>query len=185
MATPQTRTWVALLRGVNVNGITIRSAELATLFRDLGFVGVKTVLASGNVTFDTDAAEPGHAALKTRIERALRERFAYDAWIVLVTSDQLRAAVDAFPFDHADPLRQPYVVFCSDPGVLGQLMDATASIDPVEDPTRAGSDVVYWSPEKGRTLDTPFGKILGKSAYKVSTTTRNLRTLVKIVATFP
>ena len=29
-------TWVALLRGVNVNGITIRSADLADLFRGLG-----------------------------------------------------------------------------------------------------------------------------------------------------
>ena len=42
--------WVALLRGVNVGGITIRNADLAALMRDdLGFDDVRTVLASGNV----------------------------------------------------------------------------------------------------------------------------------------
>ena len=40
---------VALLRGVNVNGITIKSAELKALFVELGFGAVRTVLASGNV----------------------------------------------------------------------------------------------------------------------------------------
>ncbi|QKS18106.1 DUF1697 domain-containing protein, partial [Curtobacterium sp. Csp2] len=72
--------WVALLRGVNVNGITIRSAELAALFRELGYEDVRTVLASGNVVFTAD----GDAASVTgAVEQALRDRFGYDAWIVL------------------------------------------------------------------------------------------------------
>lgn len=178
-------TWVALLRGVNVNGIAIRSAELGALFGELGFAGVKTVLASGNVRFEADAEASDRSALKTRIEAALRERFAYDAWIVLVTLDELRSAIGAFPFDAADTSRQPYVVFCSDIAVHAELTDAAASVDPDEDPARGGDGVVYWSPEKGRTLDTPYGKILGKSRYKATTTTRNLRTLDKIVAASP
>ena len=47
-------------------------------------------------------AVPGRAALKARIEAALRDRFGYDAWIVLVTLDELATALDAFPFDAAD-----------------------------------------------------------------------------------
>jgi hypothetical protein len=39
---------------VNVNGVTVKSAELGALFRDLGFAEVKTVLASGNVRFEAD-----------------------------------------------------------------------------------------------------------------------------------
>ncbi len=41
--------WVALLRGVNVGGITIRNADLARVFAGLGFDDVRTVLVSGNV----------------------------------------------------------------------------------------------------------------------------------------
>ncbi|QOC25574.1 DUF1697 domain-containing protein [Microbacterium hominis] len=174
-------TWVALLRGVNVNGITIRSADLAALLRRLGFDDVKTVLASGNARFSTDVDVTGRADLKARIEAALREQFDYDAWIVLITLDELEAATTTYPFDADDETRQPYVVFCSELAVRDALVDAAASLDPAEDPTQPGFGVVYWSPEKGRTLDTPFGRLLGRSEYKPTTTTRNLRTLVKIL----
>ncbi|GAA3021441.1 DUF1697 domain-containing protein [Microbacterium dextranolyticum] len=178
-------TWVALLRGVNVNGITIRSADLSALFRELGFTDVTTVLASGNVRFRADARAADRPALKATIERALRERFDYDAWIVLVSLDELHAALGAYPFDAEDDGRQPYVVFCSDATVRDALSDVAARLDPAEDPVQVGHGVVFWSPEKGRTLDTPFGKVLGKAAYKKSTTTRNLRTLAKIVDAAP
>jgi len=35
---------------------------------------------------------------------------------------------------------------------------------------------------KGTTVDTPFGKLLGKARFKPTTTNRNLRTLVKLLA---
>ena len=60
--------WVALLRGVNVGGVTIRNADLAALMTDdLGFADVRTVLASGNVTFEADAAPSARARLKKSI----------------------------------------------------------------------------------------------------------------------
>ncbi len=175
-------TWVALLRGVNVGGIRIRNADLAALFGDLGLTQVATVLASGNVRFEAEVEVPGRAALKARIEVALRDRFGYDAWIVLVTLDELATALDAFPFDAADDARQPYVVFCADTAVRDALMDAAAPLDPVEDPTSAGFGVVYWSVEKGRSIDSPFARVLARPAYRQTTTTRNVRTLAKIVA---
>ena len=73
--------YVALLRGVNVGGITIRSADLRELFAGLGFDNVRTYLASGNVRFTSDAAE--RAELKAMTEQALTERFGYEAGIVL------------------------------------------------------------------------------------------------------
>ena len=41
--------YIALLRGVNVGGITVKSADLSAVFESLGFESVRTVLASGNV----------------------------------------------------------------------------------------------------------------------------------------
>lgn len=178
-------TWIALLRGVNVNGITIRSAELAAVFRGLGFDAVQTVLASGNVRFDADVEDADRARLKGDVERALRERFSYDAWIVLITRDELLAAAAGFPFDAQDETRQPYVIFCSDARVHAELTRAAVGTDPDDDPVRAGDTVLYWNPEKGRSVDTPFAKTLAKAAYKSSTTTRNLRTLAKIVGESP
>jgi uncharacterized protein (DUF1697 family) len=172
--------WVALLRGVNVGGITIRSAELAALFHELAFEGVRTVLASGNVVFETDAEPAARADLKTRIERALRERFGYDAWIVLVTARELSAAADGFPFDATDATRQPYVIFCSDEAMRDELLAAAASLD-TDDPVAPGPGVIFWNPEKGRSVDTALARILAKTRYKASTTTRNLRTVKKLL----
>ncbi|WP_127475080.1 DUF1697 domain-containing protein [Microbacterium sulfonylureivorans] len=173
--------WIALLRGVNVGGITIRNADLAAVFVDLGFAEVRTVLASGNVAFDTDAAASARAQLKTSIEKALRSRFGYDAWIVLVTASELLAAADGFPFDESDASRQPWVVFCVDDETRDELVTAARTMDASADPIAAGPGVVYWNPVKGTTVDTPFGKLLGRAAYKPRTTNRNLRTLRKVI----
>lgn len=50
-------TWVALLRGVNVGGNTIKSADLVAAIREVGFSRVKAVLASGNVLVDDDEGD--------------------------------------------------------------------------------------------------------------------------------
>ncbi|WP_374316587.1 DUF1697 domain-containing protein [Microbacterium sp.] len=173
--------WVALLRGVNVGGITIRNADLAEVFGDLGFDAVRTVLASGNVVFETDVAASDRAKLKTRIEKALRDRFGYDAWLVLVTLRELAAAADAFPFDEHDASRQPWVVFCADSATRDELIDAAKGMDAEPDPVAAGPGVVYWNPVKGTTVSTPFAKVIAKARYKERTTNRNLRTLRRIV----
>ena len=172
--------WVALLRGVNVGGVTIRSAELAELFRTLGFDAVRTVLASGNAAFEADAGIRARGELKARIEQGLRDRFGYDAWIVLVTLDELTTAIGRFPFDAGDETRQPWVIFCADEPTRDELVEAAASLDDSADPVAAGPGVVYWNPVKGTTTDTPFAKVLAKSAYRARTTNRNLRTLVRI-----
>ncbi len=174
-------TWVALLRGVNVNGITVRSADLAKLFRDCGFEAVKTVLASGNVRFESPEPEAGRAQLKSRIETALRERFGYEAWIVLVTMEQLRTAIEQSPFELLDDARHPYMIFCVDDATRAELLEAVATLDAGTDPTSPAPGGVYWNPAKGSSTDTPFAKILGRATYRSRTTTRTVRTLVKLV----
>jgi uncharacterized protein (DUF1697 family) len=176
-------TWVALLRGVNVGGITIRSADLASLFREeLGFDEARTFLASGNVRFESDAGPGARDKLKGSVEKALRTRFGYDAWIVLVTLSEVRKAMEGFPFDASDGSRQPWVVFCVDTATRDELAAAAASLDSTVDPVATGPGVVYWNPPKGSSTDTAFAKILAKTTYKSRTTNRNLRTLAKIAA---
>ena len=150
-------------------------------FKRLGFgVIVTTVLASGNVAFRS--RRTGRRGLKADIEKALRERFGYDAWIVLCTKADVDAAARAFPFDAVDPTRQPYVIFGSEEAALDELVAAAASMDPVVDPVQRGVGVVYWHPAAGSSTDTPFAKLLAKAKYKSTTTNRNLRTLQKVLA---
>ncbi len=184
--------YAALLRGVNVNGITITSAELKALFTELGFSDVKTVLASGNVLFETgpDARgrdadgpdAPAHATLKRTIEQALRERFGYDAWIVLVDHADLAAIAAGYPFDEAAEL-QPYVVFASEAAVAEEIVAHAAEPEATSHGERVlpGAGVVYWELPKGSSTDTALAKYLAKARFKATTTTRNLRTLRKLL----
>jgi uncharacterized protein (DUF1697 family) len=169
--------YLALLRGVNVGGITVKSADLADMARGLGLDDVRTVLASGNLTFtSSDTA----AALKKRIEGGLRDRFGYDAWIVLTTVDHLADVIDAFPFPERDAY-QPYVLFGSDGKVLDEIEAATADLADADERIERGDRILYWECPKGASTDTPFAKLIAKPKFKSTTTTRNLRTLRKLL----
>ncbi|MCL2516782.1 MAG: DUF1697 domain-containing protein, partial [Microbacteriaceae bacterium] len=156
------------------------SAELAGLFRSLGFSAVRTVLASGNVAFECDERDAGE--LKHRIEQALRERFGYDAWIVLVTREKLAEIVAAFPFDAEREGWHPYVLFASDAEHLRELAALSPELDPDEEAVAPGDGVLYWQLNitVGST-NTKLAKIAAKARYKPTTTNRNLRTLRKLL----
>jgi uncharacterized protein (DUF1697 family) len=168
--------YVALLRGVNVGGVSIKMADLAEVVRGLGYTDVKTVLASGNVLFTTpDAA----SAAKKALEAALRERFGYEAWVHVLPVDAIRDLVAAYPFPRSAE-RHAYLVFAVTPEVRDELL--AVELDPAVEQARAGDGVIYWSVPKGSTLDSVMGKAQSKASYKPWLTTRNLNTLEKLLA---
>lgn len=171
---------VVLLRGVNVGGVTIRSAALRDLVEELGFTQVRTVLASGNVLCRNPGTDPADA--KRRIESGLSERFGYTAWVVLRTRGELRRARDGFPYDDTDATRQPYLVFCSDLATLAALREIAVDVDPGIDPTSAGPGTLYWNPPRGASTSTPFARRLAQARWASVTTTRNIGTVDRILA---
>jgi uncharacterized protein (DUF1697 family) len=86
--------FAAFLRGVNLGRRTVKSTELKTTFEAMGFADVKTLLASGNVLFDTRSAR----GLKDKIEAGLGEQFGFAIPVVLRAIDELKAMVAADPF---------------------------------------------------------------------------------------
>ena len=172
--------YVAFLRGVNVGTINIKMADLKQMFVGLGFDGVRTVLASGNVLFES--RRTGKAALKKEIEKALNETFGYEAWIVLTDVTTVRRIVDDYPFDPERDGWHPYVVLGSDSVVLEHLYEIAPELDGDIDQVAKGDGVLYWEVERGQTLKSTFGKRTSAKRYKAATTTRNLRTLLKIIA---
>ena len=169
--------YAAFLRGVNVGGVNLKMAEVAAALTDAGFNNVRTILASGNVLLESPA---GVATVRKKAETALRERFGYDAWVLAYDIDTVRAIVDAYPFEREVDGYQSYVTFVADPAVLDELAALSGKAGSDEKISR-GNGVVYWQVPKGSTLDSTIGKTMGKPRYKSSTTTRNLRTLDKVL----
>jgi uncharacterized protein (DUF1697 family) len=168
--------FAAFLRGVNVGGVNLRMAEVAEALTDAGFTSVRTILASGNVLLESSS---GVAAIRKKAEATLRQRFSYDAWVLAYDIDTVRSIFDAYPFEEVDGY-QSYVTFVTDAAVLDELSALAGQAGP-DEKIAPGEGVVYWQVPKGSTLDSTIGKTMGKPRYKSSTTTRNLRTLAKVL----
>lgn len=169
--------YVAFLRGVNVGGVNLTMADVVAALTDAGFADVRTVLASGNVLLD---APGGAAAVREKAETALRARFGYDAWVLTYDVAAVRAVAAAYPFEREADGCQSYVTFVADEAVLDDLAALSARAGPDEKIAR-GDGVVYWQVPKGSTLNSAIGTTMSKTRYKSSTTTRNLRTLAKVL----
>jgi uncharacterized protein (DUF1697 family) len=169
--------YAAFLRGVNVGGVNLKMAEVAKAFEDAGFTGVRTILASGNVLLESGS---GVEAVRKKAEKALRDTFGYDAWVLAYDIDTVRAISDKFPFEREVDGHHSYITFVTDPEVLDELAGLAKQAGP-DEKIKRGKGVIYWQVPKTGTLNTTIGKTMGKKRYKSSTTTRNLRTVEKVL----
>ena len=169
--------YAALLRGVNVGGVNLKMAEVAKSLTEAGFTDVKTILASGNVLLTSSS---GVARSARRPRPRCATTFGYDAWVLAYDLETVRAISDAFPFEREVDGHHSYVTFVSDPDVLDELAGLAADAGQDEKIER-GDGVIYWQVPKTGTLDSTIGKTMGKKRYKSSTTTRNLRTVEKLL----
>lgn len=168
--------YAVFLRGINVGGINIKMADLKEALKSRPFASVKTLLASGNVVL---ASELKADAVKKEFEACLREAFGYDAWVVVLTASRVAELVKACRYPADDKTTHTYITLASDTAALDELFTAGESLGGVEQ-TRLGPEASAWLAPAGGTLDSPFSKLSAKPKYKASTTTRNLRTMVKV-----
>lgn len=88
------------MRAVNVGGARLPMAELRGLATELGASKVSTHLASGNLLC-TPPGDP--AAFDRALERAIEQRYGFFREVISRSGDELRAALDAHPFDVVEP----------------------------------------------------------------------------------
>jgi len=168
--------YAVFLRGVNVGGINIKMADLRNALNDSGFADAKTLLASGNVVLTSSLDAAG---VKRGTEKCLRAAFGYEAWVVVVEAGRVAELVEACPYPEDDKSTHTYITFSSDAAVLDELEAVGAAIDG-QNQRRLGPEALAWLAPVGGTLDSPFSKVSSKSRFKAATTTRNLRTLIKV-----
>lgn len=168
--------YAVFLRGINVGGINIKMAGLRDALKSRPFAGTKTLLASGNVVLTSDLDPAG---VKAEFEACLRAEFGYDAWVVVLTAARVAELVAVCPYPSDDAATHTYLTLASDPRPLTELVDAGAALGGVE-LTRLGPEAIAWLAPAGGTLESPFSKLSAKPKYKATTTTRNLRTMIKV-----
>lgn len=169
-------TYAVFLRGINISGIRIKMADLKKALASLPLQHVSTLLASGNVVC---AAKTGPDEVKEMVETCLRDNFGYDAWVVVLTAERVAELVEACPYPADSKEMHAYVTLSSDTEMLDELYQAAGGEANAQQ-YRLGAEAVAWQEEVGKTLDSEINKLTAKAKYKRTTTTRNLRTLVKV-----
>jgi uncharacterized protein (DUF1697 family) len=97
--------------------------------------------------------------------------------------EQLAEIVAAFPWETDEAVRHPYVIFSTDGVSTTDLAAIGETADPVVERSTLGPHhVLFWEVVRGDTLSSVVGKASARASYKSTTTTRNLRTLRKILA---
>lgn len=91
---------IVLLRAVNVGGAQLPMAALREIAADLGATDVSTYIASGNLVADVPG-EP--AAFDRALETAVEQRFGFFREVISRTPEEVRAALDAHPFEVTEP----------------------------------------------------------------------------------
>lgn len=172
--------YCAFLRGVNVKGTNMKMAEVCQVFTDAGMKDVSSILASGNIVFssDKDAMD-----LKVILEKAMSDHFSYEAFLFVKSQDETEIFWNSIPFEKNENLHTYAFVGLS--GVEHVLMEEFQKAAQAEnEKAEIVNDIFYWQVPKGNTLDSTFGKVLGKKSLKDQFTSRNINTFEKILKKF-
>jgi uncharacterized protein (DUF1697 family) len=86
--------YVAFLRGVSP--LNAKMTKLKECFEKAGFTNVKTVLASGNVVFDS--RKSSEKSLELRIETAMEKHLDQVFFTIVRSVEYLQAILDSDPF---------------------------------------------------------------------------------------
>ncbi|NJL27921.1 MAG: DUF1697 domain-containing protein [Thermoanaerobaculia bacterium] len=175
---------IAFLRAINVGGHTVKMDRLRALFVEMGFSGVETFIASGNVIFDPISENP--AALEKKIESHLESALGYEVRTFIRTSAELAAVVDYEPFSDAKLTAEGstlYVGFLPDPPTAEAIQKLLGFSNAVDEFHVAGREVYWLCHKKFHESDFSGAKL--EKVLGLKTTLRNVSTVRKLAAKYP
>ena len=171
--------FAALLGAINVGGNRLSMADLREAMEREDFDAVETVIASGNVLFEHD--DRPSAGIAEKIAHIVREHFDIDSFAVVLTREELAAAISDNPFREDGDDSQVHTIFLE-----GEL-DSAAFDALIE-------DYAYRGPERiaagARTLFVDYRAGVGRSKLTAPyierrlgqrDTARNMRSLQRIL----
>lgn len=172
--------YAAFLRGINIGNKQVKMEQLREVLTKMGFENIKTVLASGNIVFET--SETDILQLTKNVEEKLATEFGFQISIILMSSVKLKNLVDTHPFASVkqDANTKLYVTFLKQstkPSLKTPFHSPTKDFEIFDINQNAIFSVVHLSQTTGTLdlmdfLEKKFGEDL---------TTRNWNTIEKML----
>jgi uncharacterized protein (DUF1697 family) len=172
---------VGLVRGINVGrSSAVAMPDLAASFEAVGLTGVRTLLRSGNVVFESsDELDTSADRVASAVERELAARSGVSARVLIVPEKEFRRIASEDPLlDAGDDFSKQVVTFLgAEPMPSGLVVPDPESIAP--ELVAVGRQAIYqWCPlgVSKTKLTAAFWRQLSPAA-----TARNWRTVLRIL----
>ncbi len=174
------QTYIALLRGINVSGHKIIKMEaLREALAELQFANVSTYIQSGNILFQSGINNP--FILEQQIAGIIEKHFKFQVPVIVVTVKEINAVINNNPYSEneiKDPA-QPYVAFLSEIPTTGAVA-VLKSVDFSNDSFVHIGKTLYLLYARS-AADTKLTNTVIESKLKVRATTRNWKTIQKLI----
>lgn len=170
------KSWIALLRGINVGGQKIiRMQELREICEKAGLQEVETYIQSGNIVFKSELTD--RHALERCIAEAIQTHYGFDVPVWVITTKEIAYYLEMDPFaddERYDPKRRFYCLLDNvpDPDGLFDLWDMAEEPEVVVVIDRM---VYLYIP--GNAARTKLSNNMVEKMLKCKATTRNQNTL--------
>ncbi|UII74633.1 DUF1697 domain-containing protein [Flagellimonas sp. HMM57] len=173
------KTYVALLRGINVSGQKkIRMADLKQSLENYGLHKVTTYIQSGNVVFESEVCDAKQ--LEKTIHEIILNDFGFSLPTLVATGEVLAQILDANPFNDQSEENRLYFVLLKHPPE--KILKEKFKVEQfVNEDFHITDTCVYLCCKKGYG-NAKLNNNLIERKLKVEATTRNLKTMQKLIA---
>ncbi len=175
------KTYIALLRGVNVSGKhKISMADLKFGLERLGLKDVLTYIQSGNIVFKSDIASTSY--LEERIKKEINDSFGFDVPVLVMTRSDMENILQECPYKKTEDVEANRIYF-----VLLQrkpedmLINTLKQTDYPNELFQVAEYCVYLNCTRGAGNAKLTNNLIERK-LKVVATTRNHNTMVKLLA---
>ncbi|NAS12759.1 DUF1697 domain-containing protein [Poritiphilus flavus] len=174
-------TYIALLRGINVSGQKkIRMLDLKHCFERSGYSEVTTYIQSGNVVFKVKKSDV--IKIADDIHDAIQTTFGFDVPVVVLEVDELRSILDVNPFSEDPEFENEklyYTILKSEPQPENLASFTEEKYENEKCVVLGKCAYLFCMKGAGKAK---LNNNLIERKLKVQATTRNQRTLLKLLA---
>ena len=172
------KTFIALLRGINVSGHNIiPMVKLREALTESGLKDVRTYIQSGNVIFESD--KNSKKELSELIENTIDNRFGYEVPVLVIEPETIKHILDRCPFEHDKKEKSYFTLLYSRPESAG--VEDLESISYPDEEFVIDDSVIYYYCSAGYGK-AKFSNKLVERKLSTKATSRNYRTMMKLLS---
>jgi len=175
------KTYIVLLRGINVSGQKkIIMADLRELLEGLKFQDVETYIQSGNVILKS--SETDNNKIAEKIKKGIADTFGFDVPVLAKSHEELKSIFDNNPFTDPTDIENKKVYFALlKKTPENKLIKEFQKTEYPNDEFVVTANCVYLNYKNGAGSAKLANNVIERK-LKVVATSRNYRTMVKLLA---